>query len=787
MIQVSGYFYDATSQQKIGGRGNYTIACMAGYNYNIAEALVQMQLLEEFADIQDWAATQYLLNSQAGSVGLNYSATLPDIGLGPIQVPITGTYTKDSFSYDYNNILYWLKIYYEGILTRSGEAHDIRFCRSDNPDELYIEYNYQKYPNGLCLNDGNASGYINNIKTFPTQQSPHPIGYAPNAFLFLYSQYVDDVNPDSGTQFYIGCFNMDSTENISTVYKGNFESLNILTTTAPKVEGVNNPFFKVTRNLTNSRETWASFYNTESVNNCYAIPYTVEYMVSNVLTVDYGVIIISNTTIPSVFRRTVYKSSSGTTDALFIDKGEISGVNVAFTASGESKAGIISTVIDVNLYPPICNLGRAISTSSSSYIDEKFDLIINEYNIQVASLSPSSRSSVYEYLAYVIIPPIEVSPTDIPPADEPTDPSQPDIQDPYYDPTSDPQDPQYDPTKDPTSPDYDPTEPHTPWRPPSAESVPTVPPLQPPQDVIEVPPSPPAFVTNNAMFTLYNPSAGDLNSLANFLWSPQWSVDTFKKIFANPLDCILGLMVMPLLPATTSTKEMAVGNIATGVTMRYFTHQFYDFDCGTFKIEEYYMSYLDYAPYTKISIYLPYIGDQQLNTDEVMNTTVGIKYRFDLATGDCVAFISADGNVLYSFSGNCASRLPLAGNNWSGMLPALTMAAFRAGSVAAGVPALGAAAALAVTSMKQDISHTGSMSGSPGLMGIQTPYLIITRPRQALPLSQNSFTGYPSFITESLGSLSGYTEVESCHLEHIPCTGEELEEIERLLKEGVLF
>lgn len=381
----------------------------------------------------------------------------------------------------------------------------------------------------------------------------------------------------------------------------------------------------------------------------------------------------------------------------------------------------------------------------------------------------------------------DVDPQNPPDPYDPPTPIPPDSEDPYYDPTSDPQNPQYDPTKDPTSPEYDPTEPHTPWRPPSTESVPTVPPSQPPQDVIEVPPLPPAFVTNNAMFTLYNPSGGDLNSLANFLWSPQWSIDTFKKIFANPLDCILGLMVMPLLPASTSTKEMAVGNIATGVTMRYFTHQFYDFDCGTFKIEEYYMSYLDYAPYTKISIYLPYIGDQQLNTDEVMDTSVGVKYRFDLATGDCVAFISVDGSVLYSFSGNCASRLPLAGNNWSGMLPALTMAAFRAGSVAAGVPALGAAAALAVTSMKQDISHTGSMSGSPGLMGVQTPYLIITRPRQALPLSQNSFTGYPSFITESLGSLSGYTEVEACHLEHVPCTGEELEEIERLLKEGVLF
>lgn len=404
------------------------------------------------------------------------------------------------------------------------------------------------------------------------------------------------------------------------------------------------------------------------------------------------------------------------------------------------------------------------------------------------------KNQLYQYLNPPPTPPVppgpdpsDVDPDNPPDPDDPPDPIPPDDQDPYYDPTSDPDNPEYDPTKDPESPDYDPTEPHTPHRPPSKPSEPPKQEEHPPQDPIPTPETPPSYVTTNAMFTLYNPSGGDLTNLANFLWSPTWSIDTFKKIFANPLDCILGLMVMPHLNAPVDTKVMNVGNISTGVTMHYFTKQFYDFDCGTFEVLEYYNSYLDYAPYTKVNIYLPYIGDKQLSTDEVMNKTLGVKYRFDLATGDCVAFITVDGAVLYSFSGNCAARLPLAGNNWNGIIPALTGVAISAGSMAAGLPALGAASAAAVSTMKETISHTGSISGSAGLMGIQTPYLIITRPRQALPLGQNSFTGYPSFMTESLGSLTGYTEVEQCHLEHVPATGAELEEIERLLKEGVLF
>ena len=71
------------------------------------------------------------------------------------------------------------------------------------------------------------------------------------------------------------------------------------------------------------------------------------------------------------------------------------------------------------------------------------------------------------------------------------------------------------------------------------------------------------------------------------------------------------------------------------------------------------------------------------------------------------------------------------------------------------------------------------------MMAVQVPYIIVTRPKQALPSGQNAMEGYPSYITRELGSLSGYTEVADIHLTGIPCTQQELDEIERLLGEGV--
>lgn len=389
--------------------------------------------------------------------------------------------------------------------------------------------------------------------------------------------------------------------------------------------------------------------------------------------------------------------------------------------------------------------------------------------------------------------PSDVDPDNPPDPDEPPEPIPPDNPDPYYDPSSDPDSPDYNPKKDPDSPEYDPSEPDTPHRPPSTEDG-GDPPVKPPEDPVLPPPTPPSHAINSRFVTLYTPSLSQLNDLAAYLWSPAWSIDGFKKIFANPIDCILGLMIFPALVAPAGSKEVYVGNLSTGVTMSYIDNQYVEVNCGSFEITEYYASYLDYDPYTKIEIYLPYIGTHRLSADDVMAKTIQLKYMIDLLSGACVAFLVVDGTTLYTFTGSCATPIPVSGNDWSNMVNGIlsVAGATAAAVISGGTTASMAAGAIASTSLfvsshKEQVRHGGSVASAAGLMSIQTPYLIVTRPRQALPIGQNSFQGYPSFMTESLGSLSGYTEVESCHLEHIPCTDEELKEIERLLKGGVLF
>ena len=726
-------------------------------------------MIQFTANVYDATDGSVLVNGETFTLGL-YSGTELDNAQRGVVISSSG-FDGNKLSYDDRNVgrrlcEYSLRTYE----AETGNYHAIRICTTSSPVTMLFEYDRNNGINQMVLKAGNVSIMVNSL-IFRDDLGDHEWGVS--SYIFTNASTISQINPLSEVPgIYFGCYRRLSNDLV--LVEDNFQGLS---TNLQPMSGNNDliyyGYYGTVGHLAD--KYWVATHNSEYYALCYLYgPGGAYNRYSSYLLVFSAEPFVLNwsTNYYPDYNQWPHSANSVSDSRL----GNYVLLATTYNVIAEESYSLNPAVPFV-----VVNASAPTTEDFINFCCEEYDIVY----IDGAGI----REPMYVILSQPYSPINGEPPSDVDPddPDAPTPPPvQPDDPDPYYDPTSDPDNPDYDPTKDPTSPSYDPSTPSTPYVPPSTQDGGN-PPVQPTQDPVVTPETPPSYVTTNGMFTLYNPSGGDLTNLANFLWSPTWSIDTFKKIFANPLDCILGLMVMPHLSASVDTKTMNVGNISTGVTMHYFTSQFYDFNCGTFDLLEYYASYLDYAPYTKVNIFLPYIGDKQLSTDEVMNKTLGVKYRFDLATGDCVAFITVDGNVLYSFSGNCAARLPLAGNNWNGIVPALTGVMMSAGSMAAGLPALGAASAAAVSTMKENISHTGSISGSAGLMGIQTPYLIVTRPRLALPLNQNSFTGYPSFITESLGSLSGYTEVEQCHLEHIPCTAAELEEIESLLKGGVLF
>lgn len=322
-------------------------------------------------------------------------------------------------------------------------------------------------------------------------------------------------------------------------------------------------------------------------------------------------------------------------------------------------------------------------------------------------------------------------------------------------------------------------------------------------DPVEVPGLP--SVGASDFITIYGPSASTLNSLAGFLWSADniFNIDNFKKLYSDPSEALIGLNVCPCIPNATGTKSIKFGNIDTDVSCQYFTTQWCEVNCGTVSIETTKsVTFMDYSPYVKIQLFLPYIGFQMLDADEVMGRSIGVVYHVDVVSGDVVAFVRVSGRgVMYSYSGNCLCTIPITGSSYgqfwnkyysslANVVPAMgggAMMGGAAGAAMGGLNTLFNAAETVMLDQKPQYQKSGTMSGAAGIMGVQRPFVIIERPNISVPEFVSKYAGLSANKTMSLGSCSGYTQVDYVHLDGINATTEEIREIETLLHGGVIL
>lgn len=303
--------------------------------------------------------------------------------------------------------------------------------------------------------------------------------------------------------------------------------------------------------------------------------------------------------------------------------------------------------------------------------------------------------------------------------------------------------------------------------------------------------TPSAGAGASGFIKLFNPSAANLSALAAYLWGT-FDISSFKSIYNNPIDCIITLMVIPVTPTTSTAATISLGNVATNVNAPVVSSQFIIHDCGSLNINEYWGAYLDYDPYTKCEIYLPYIGVHDIDINDIQGKTIQLKYYIDVLSGACVALLLCGTDVLYHWSGQCGAEVPITSTSFGSVFQTALSAANAIGetivNAMSGIPQTVSLVASSVfNGARSKVHKSGSIGSMAGHMDIQKPYLIITRPVQSVPEKLNELQGYPSNITATLSDLEGYTEVETIYLKNIPATTAELEEIEALLKGGVII
>ena len=323
--------------------------------------------------------------------------------------------------------------------------------------------------------------------------------------------------------------------------------------------------------------------------------------------------------------------------------------------------------------------------------------------------------------------------------------------------------------------------------------------LDPQTDPTDFPELPTEGIGDCGLFTIYRPTISELQSLGDFLWTGVWDLNNFKKLFINPMDCIVGLALVPASPALHTGKNIYFGNVDTDILCGYVTTQYCSVGCGSVTIQPKIKDFLDYEA-TKVSIFLPYIGFRDLSTRDVMNETITVQYNVDVLSGACAAFVKVGSKgVMYAFNGSCISNVPLTATNFSGAIQnAVTAVASGAGVVAGAVSGAAPITAMSAASLvssaantllnsKPSIQRSGNLGGSAGIMSGKKPFVIIERPTYSVPDFYQNYMGRMCNKTAKLGNLSGFTMVDQIHLEGVTATPAEVTEIEALLKAGVII
>lgn len=342
------------------------------------------------------------------------------------------------------------------------------------------------------------------------------------------------------------------------------------------------------------------------------------------------------------------------------------------------------------------------------------------------------------------------------------------------------------------------------------------------------------------LLTILSPTAAQMKILSKLLWCKDFFTYVANMV-TNIQDLFISFGVVPFEITGKETVAITWFEFYTSATgsppatyalLDKAPQQWYEFNMGSISLDGTDSrifasdSVLDYSPYSKLGIYLPFIGYQELDIDECRGNTLTLTYRIDILSGACVALLDVEDRTIYQFSGNCLTQLPLTGEDTTSVIGnAVNVGIAMAGAGAAGAIAsagealtaekvaegtmsaagaelqnaqhaarvssangsLASATANAMMGMKPNYKKSGAISGATSLLAVKQPYLFLTTPRQSIPDGYERICGFPSNIGGKLGDFTGYTVVEDIRLNGLVATSPEVEEIYSLLKSGIII
>lgn len=329
--------------------------------------------------------------------------------------------------------------------------------------------------------------------------------------------------------------------------------------------------------------------------------------------------------------------------------------------------------------------------------------------------------------------------------------------------------------------------------------------------------TPTTGLLGSGIATLKKISYDNLRQIGQFLYSDSM-LDALAHFFSGDVEkAIIDLYQLPVaLTTEAEPSNIKFGSADSGISGYTVTSPVFDVNFGSVDVTKINTnSFLDFSPYVKFYIFLPFIGTREIETNLIRSvndsgTTLGLNYRIDALTGDCVAqltiskrdnYVLNDSNgkldikktkinfVIKEFTGNCKKSLPRgASNTMNDILTGMS-------SILNGTRNLGDMSQL-VNSVStvangiqnitgNHISSTG-VSSNLGYLSLRTPYLMCMSP--VVYSRGNRFgqlNGYASEKFVKLNDNRGFIKAKNIIASGFGGTAHEQERVIELLKGGV--
>ena len=247
-------------------------------------------------------------------------------------------------------------------------------------------------------------------------------------------------------------------------------------------------------------------------------------------------------------------------------------------------------------------------------------------------------------------------------------------------------------------------------------------------------------------FTIYEPTNANMQKIndAIFINAADGTTINVQQYFSSYKKFYCKIPV-------AGYKPLKGGRYDFGEQAPYVKEHTIVVDCGSVEIPEQNQSLLDYSPFSRLTIYLPFIGFQELDDKLVVGHTLKVQYVVDVLSGRCLAQLFVDRTDLQScfaeYGGTIAADEIFGTDNGYNYYGAYEL----------------------MTTMQ---------------LGELSCYVLI---HTKIPLEGDivNYKGLPTNEIVKVGDVTGFVKYSSIHVDGMTATDSEKSEIESLLMSGI--